>query len=242
MLRIKLYTTVLVYLILFQIHSKAQLSIGVRAGWNTSSFYIPAERVFIEHSTGFELAIPVEYRLNEWITIQSELNYIRKGASFSRPSPVSTPVGRGLLRAKDGNIQLDYFQVPLLARFSPEFDHWGFSTFMGPFIGFFAGGNIDQTFGELSEDILPENTNLSGGKSADIRPLELGVTLGASFYYIPQTRRITLERRPAFSFDVRYHWGLTDIDAQRTFGNVKNRSFVISMGYIIPIGKRRGIY
>jgi len=240
--RIKLYTAVVVCLIVFQIHSIAQFSVGVRTGWNTSSFFIPAERVFIEDKAGFELAIPVEYRFNEWITAQSELNYIRKGASFSRPSPVNTPVGRGLLRAKEGDIRLDYVQIPLLVKFSPEFDHWGFSTFMGPFIGLFAGGNIDQTFGELSEDLLPENTDLVGGASADISPLELGATLGASFYYIPQTRRITLERRPAFTFDVRYHWGLTDIDAQRSFGNVKNRSFVISMGYIIPIGKRRGIY
>ncbi len=236
--RLPFFPVLAVLCLLISSHLNAQVSIGVRTGLSVSSFRTPPDRVSIAQITGLEFAVPIEYRLNEWLALQSEINYVQKGVSFSRPAPVNAPVGTGLLRAESGNISLNYLQVPFLFKVTPEFDHWSISAFAGPNIGVSLGGNIDQSFGSLSEDIhleeLPLTSGLAGG---DIEAIELGLTLGASFHFIPQTRRITLKRRASFLFDVRYHFGLTDIDAQRQIGAIKNRTLVVSLGYMLPLGR-----
>jgi len=216
---------------------QAQLTVGARAGLTYTTWHLSPQPVIMEHGTGFELAVPLEMRINEWISFQSELNFTHRAISYRRPRAGTN--GSGLLLGNQGNIQLNYVQIPFLGKFGPRGKDWNFAAFAGPTLGFSLGGNATQSFSDISE--MPEQVELTldgDGTVGDTESLELGITFGAEVGYSIPTHKISRRRRPQLVLDVRYHWGLTNLDASLLDDQITHRSTIISIGYRVPVGRR----
>jgi hypothetical protein len=122
-----------------------------------------------------------------FFALQPELHWVQKG--YKVPNTVS---------GAETTINLDYFEIPVLARIN-----FGGSlkifAFAGPSFGFLLDGSYDPANGLDPTDYL-ESTETSG-------VVGLGVGIGT------------------FEVDLRYIAGLTDVSSTEDFKNAKNSSF-----------------
>jgi len=132
---------------------------------------------------GIVVTIPV---IGGFFAVQPELHWVQKGYKYINPV------------AQETKINLDYFEIPVLARFN-----FGGSlrlfAFAGPSFGWLLDGSYDPDNGLDPTDYLKE-TETSGVVGA-------GVGIGT------------------FEFDLRYIAGLSDVSDAQDFKDAKNSSF-----------------
>jgi len=133
---------------------------------------------------GIVVTIPI---IGGFFAVQPELHWEQKGYK-------ATTITTG----EQTTTHLDYFEIPVLARFN-----FGGSirifAFGGPSFGWLINGSNDPDNGEDPTDKL-DDTELSGH-------VGLGIGIGT------------------FEFDLRYIAGLNDISSTEEFKNAKNSSF-----------------
>ena len=125
----------------------------------------------------------------------------------------------------DGEIKLDYIEVPLTAMFT--FGN-GPYIFAGPAIAFETGCSVEAEVDggdEVSVDCDEDDADFFQRKSTDF-----GVTVGAGLQFAAGPGAILIEGR--------HTWGLTNINDDGTEDKVRNRAFAVFAGYAIPIGNR----
>ncbi len=132
---------------------------------------------------GIVVTIPV---IGGFFSVQPELHWVQKGYKYVNPV------------AQEITTNLDYFEIPVLARFN-----FGGSlrvfAFAGPSFGWLLDGSYDPDNGGDPTDYLTE-TETSGVVGA-------GVGIGT------------------FEFDLRYIAGLSDVSDAQEFKDAKNSSF-----------------
>ena len=108
----------------------------------------------------------------------------------------------------DAKIRLAYFDVPLTVRYgSTTTNETHYHIFTGPQIGFkLKAENTDDVFGTTDID-------------DEVEALDFGWTLGAGV------------ERNRLSLDARYTFGLMNINAASSDEPVKNRSFMVLIGF-----------
>lgn len=108
----------------------------------------------------------------------------------------------------DAKIRLAYLDVPLTVRYgSTTTNETHYHVFTGPQIGFKLKAEIiDDVFG--TTDI-----------SDDVESMDFGWTLGAGV------------ERSRLSLDARYTFGLMNLDATSSGDTIKNRSFMVLIGF-----------
>jgi opacity protein-like surface antigen len=90
----------------------AQLYLGVEGGLNKNYLNTTSEnQPFTQYQgrTGFSLALPVQYRISDWLSIQVEPGYIQKNYSIVRS---------GFFQGIYQNNTNGYIQLPVMAHFS----------------------------------------------------------------------------------------------------------------------------
>ncbi|PWT74829.1 MAG: hypothetical protein C5B59_10285 [Bacteroidetes bacterium] len=92
--------------------SHAQLSLGIEGGVNKNYLSTSGiQQAFTSYTGayGAQVAIPVSYRLKNWLSVQSSISYVQKNYNIVRT---------GFFEGIHQNNKNNYIQVPLMAHFS----------------------------------------------------------------------------------------------------------------------------
>lgn len=92
--------------------TQAQLEVGISGGYNKNDLHTSTEyRAFTKYdaTSGFELGVPLQYHLNEWLAVQVEPSYIQKNYEQSR-----SHFFEGIYQKNTNS----YIQLPFMAHFS----------------------------------------------------------------------------------------------------------------------------
>ena len=164
---------------------------GVRMGANAGSIHgdfadisDPKTRI------AFDGGVFASYDLNATLALQTEINYVNKGATFEA---VATDPGGNPIGEADVDLKLHYVEIPLLVK--ATFHPWG-ATGMAPYLiggptfSFAAGGEVDADVDDADSDI-----------GDDMMPLLAGVTGGLGVRFPTQLIGLAAEARYRTDFD-----------------------------------------
>lgn len=164
-----------------------------------------------DHELGFAAGIGISYDLVPGITLAPELLYVQQGGKYGI---TITDEGGNITGSGDLIWDLDYLQVPVLARISlPVVGSMLPTVIAGPAFAFNVASDytIDAPGGE-------ETGELDDVASTD---LSLIVGLGLKFGAGPA----------GVNVDVRYNYGLSDLnDAEGGTNEIKNRGLQVLAG------------
>ncbi len=192
-------------------------SIGPKLGVNIASW--TGDDALDDYSsiTGLQFGAVVELPVSDKFAIQPELVYLRKGSSFDIDF-LGTTIGT--------ETQLNYFEIPILAKiFLTEGPAQVFIN-AGPSIGFATSGTIAAKSGDEEEEV-DIDFNEDGLSNFDF---SLAVGAGAQFNAGPGK----------FFVDVRYLLGLANLDDSEPEADridVFNRGIGASVGFLFPLGQ-----
>ena len=112
----------------------------------TTGTGVPVQDLSYLPQTGFQFSLPVAYKFNPYLSVQSELAYQR--FSYLRKQGLSIPeqyIGR---MEEDVRVRLNYVYTNLLAKISTGGQKFSMHLLVGPSLGFAGSGNM-----EISESI-----------------------------------------------------------------------------------------
>jgi len=181
--------------------SAQNVEAGVKFGVNFAnlSFEENDDIEDLNSRTGIAAGGFVVWPVTPAFAVQTEALYSQKGASLSE-------------QGVTGALELDYLDIPVLARFSTApGSNTKLHLYAGPSFNFNLRARTKMSFaGETSEEDF----------SDDIKSFDTALVLGASF----EVNRLL--------FDGRYSWGLTNIDKEDGMSDpaVKTRAFTLSAG------------
>lgn len=219
----KLKNSFLALVLLFTAYSvNAQLGIGVRAGINFSNISSNAVTQGFEPESvvGTAFAIPIEIRMSEKFAIQPEILYHTKG-STSKASLLGVTFS--------SKTELNYIEIPVLAKAQLGSDVFGLNFLLGPSIAYAMSGKITTSGLGLSGsvDVFDENDD----KEFYVSRTDFNLQAGLSPY-------LNLGDHLSVFLDARYILGLTDITEEENIATIpvedyleqKNRVVQVSLG------------
>lgn len=183
--------------------AQAQVSIGVRTGFNLATWsYTPKNTTSNTNYTvteplvlGFTFAMPIEIKVSDSFILQPELSFIQKGYSQKRES--------GSDHTQDTYI-FNYFEMPLLAKVMLGNKRFKIGGFTGPSFGYLVSGQDVTAYGASQKFyVYNKNIDFNAAIYKTTNRFDIGLVLG-----IQPTYNITDYGR--IFFDVRYQLGLTD--------------------------------
>ena len=181
--------------------------VGIIGGYNMAS--LDGDGVEDADSrSGFDIGGLVQIPMGEMITIQPEVHYSQRGASFEDEGVGS-------------EIALDYIHVPVLLRAGlPLAEGFDFDFIVGPSFAFEMGCEIEPEEGDSVEcEDVP---------GLETKSTSIGIIGGGSFSWAAGPGDVLV--------DVRYDWGLTSIsDAEDDDADVKNTALQFLIGYAFPL-------
>jgi Outer membrane protein beta-barrel domain len=173
---------------------------GVLVGANFAKLDVSGEGDAPEadRRIGLVAGVFATMRMGDLVSIQPEVQYSQKGEKFTEDSV-------------DVTIELDYLDIPVLARFTGS-SRSGLVVFGGPSFGFKLRAR--STFDIEDEEIEDEDLG------DDVESFDLGFIAGAG---------IESEK---FFVDGRYQWGLSNINAtEDDQEEIKNRVLSVVVGF-----------
>lgn len=195
-------------LILLTFSAKSQIKFGIKEGLNLST---QSELGMLwdnnDMKTGFTLGATFDYRFHKTISLQTELNYKRKGLAYERNESGSK---------KDINNSYDYYNIPLLlkGRFNEELgltEKWMVSFYGGPYYSYLRKAESEvKESGQTIVTNYEEESNNS----------DWGMVFGG------EVARIFAKGE--LFFDIRYEMGLNDVVKD---DDIKNKVIGLGIGY-----------
>lgn len=190
-------------------------ALGIKIGYSGASLYGENVEEFedflqfeIKTKGGLNLGGFIIVNLNPYLALQSELNYVQKGAKTGVEA---------LGEEFKAWINLAYLEIPALLRFYlPSQNNFNFSIYAGPYVGLKTSdrAKVEVAGVKVEEDI--EN----------LKTTEAGLIFGAAFDF-----SLPLMKKGQLSFDLRYTLGLTSISTEPEV-ETKNKVFSLSFAYL----------
>ena len=182
--------------------------VGVIGGYNMAS--LDGDGVDDADSrSGFDIGGLVQIPMGDMITIQPEVHYSQRGASFEEEGVGS-------------EIALDYIHVPVLFKAGvPLAEGFDFDFLVGPSFAFEMGCEIEPEEGDSVE--------CDDTEGFERKSMSMGIIGGGSFAWAAGPGDLLV--------DVRYDWGLSNISDSEDddAGDVKNTAFQFLIGYAFPL-------
>lgn len=204
---------------------KQKWSAGVSTGAAINRLsYTTGYRAFSEYkpSAGVALAIPVHYRVNDWLAVQAEVGYVAKSYRFVRT---------GDYDHTHWTASNSYLQLPMMAQFSFGGARLRGFVNMGAFGGYWLRSRWKGQTEEVGGDFIYKfNENILFNKTRDNR-WEAGGVLGAGVSYELPLCIMTLEGR--------YYHSVTDMQKKYMLNQVPryNNTAVLQVGALFPFGR-----
>ena len=186
-----LLTTVLAVVLVSGVATAQHVNFGIKGGLNFYNLK-NSNNVEYDNSVGFHLGLLAHIHVAKKFALQPEVVFSTQGATYK--------VG-----STDGDLNLDYINVPLL--FQYMFDN-GFRLQAGPQVGILI--NAKSKFGSVSSEV---KNNFSS--------VDVGATAGVSYVHPPS----------GFGFDARYNAGLNNINKNSSVDS-NNRGFQLGVFYL----------
>jgi hypothetical protein len=183
----------------YGIHASGNLETQAAAGqlWNNVELY-----------QGFLIGGFAEYKTGEKFSLQTELNYQKKGRKTS-----TTFEGKESIVRREVN----YITIPLLAKGTFHDPGLGekvnLSLFTGPYIGFLTSAYSNMKAGNATTPIDIDNQT---------EKTDFGMVFGGGISY-------KLNNGGAIIAELRYQLGLVKVDKQDT--DLRNKGMGITLGY-----------
>jgi hypothetical protein len=180
--------------------SPAWAQAGVLVGANFAKLDVPDDGEDLpgrERRLGLVAGVFATLRMGDLVSIQPEALYSQKGEKFTEDGV-------------DVTLELDYLDIPVLARFTGS-SRSGLVVFGGPSFGFKLRAR--STFDVEGEEIEDEDLG------DDVESFDLGFIAGAGI------------ESPKFFIDGRYQWGLSNINATEDEEEVKHRVLSVVVGF-----------
>lgn len=183
-------------LFLFSSFTFAQMQLGVKAGLNLAN--LSGDDISdTDARTGIAGGVFFMYQFNEMFAVQPELTYSMKGAKE-----------KGIIEniSYEAEINLDYFEIPLLLKFLIPIKGSGVkpAIFAGPAlaINLSAKSKIEAAGQSFEEDI------------EDVKSTDFGLVFGGGIGFPVGNGEL--------GFDIRYILGLSTIDDSAANADIKN--------------------
>jgi hypothetical protein len=167
------------------------VNIGIKGGMNLYNVHNDNSTKY-DPRAGYHFGLLGHIHFNSHFAFQPEIVYSTQGAKYSVANVIT-------------NYNLDYINVPVL--FQYMFDN-GFRLQAGPQVGLLISAKSET------------NNNTTDNKN-DLKPIDFGVSIGASYIFPPT----------GFGIDIRYNLGLININKNSTV-NSTNRGIQLGMFYI----------
>jgi hypothetical protein len=183
----------------YGVHAAANLETQAELGtlWDNADLY-----------QGFLIGGLIEYRAGNILSLQTELNYQKKGARYSTILSGSESVVRR---------EFNYLSVPLLikANFHDKGlgDNWDLSFFSGPYMGFLTSAHSKVKTGNVTSPVDIEN---------QAEKTDWGIVFGGGVSY-------KLVNGGAIIAELRYQMGISQIDKQDA--DLRNKGMGLTLGY-----------
>ncbi|PVH24596.1 porin family protein [Sphingobacterium corticibacter] len=218
--------------------------IGLSAGYTRNTLTTDnGSRSFTRNYplNGFQVAIPMQYHINDWFGVQLDLAYVQKNYALRRT---------GFFEGVENEVTNSFIQAPLMAHFSfGGEDLRGFLN-LGGFAGYWASSRIRGASGDAfsADNDLGDNDqlyrfseifNLSSYDervsfdSRRDRRLELGLLAGVGLEY-----RVSPQYK--IFAEARYQYSLTDLQKNYMINQIPryNNTFGVQLGVLYGFGGR----
>jgi hypothetical protein len=187
----------------------AQLKYGLHAGMNLET---QAELGQLWNNAdlfqGFLLGGFLDYPLGKNLSVQTELNYQKKGEKYTSYSV--TP-------ESEVKNEFNYLNVPLLVKYNfndPETGkNWDFNLFTGPYMGYLTSA---------SSYVESGNNTTTSDIEDQVEKTDWGVIFGGGVAY-------KLGNGGAIIGELRYQMGLSEVD--KNDPDLRNKGMGITIGY-----------
>jgi hypothetical protein len=179
----------------------AQFIYGIKAGVNLSYNRIDdgLRNVVLgdfKPIPGFNAGLIGEYRIKEWMSVQLQLNYDKRGANYYEEK-----YELGNRKTIDANINLHYLELPVLIKFHKvlnEKKKQGIHAKLGPSLAYLFSGRMKGT-----KSYNEETTEVNEMVNANAVKSTFGLTAVAGFFFPVKSSRGFIE--------LRYNHGFTNI-------------------------------
>lgn len=199
----------------------SQASFGLKVQINNMSTPLVIKRDLLSKPQGSVLnpgfGLFIEYRINDRLAFQQELNYQeqRKGFILSGSESVY-------------NISvLEYIRLPLLLKYSIPFEKCHLTGLIGPNPGY----AILLKSGETDQNLKITKYEQLDFSEQQVRRFDIGILCGIGI-------EKTIANKFKTKLSLRYNLGLLDImkDKQSTF---RSRGYLLDMGFMIPLHQKK---
>ncbi|MCE5346306.1 MAG: PorT family protein [Bacteroidales bacterium] len=184
----------------YGIHTGLNLETQAEMGqlWNNKEIY-----------QGFLIGGFLEYPVGNKISLQTELNYQKKGEKYN-----NSATGIKTITRRDFN----YLSIPLLVKgtFGKDLglgNKWDVTGFTGPYYGYLTSADSDIKIGDTTKDVDIDN---------QVEKNDWGFVFGGGVSY-------NLTNGGAIVTELRYEMGLGKIDKQNP--DLRNKVIGLSIGY-----------
>lgn len=218
--------------------------IGLSAGYTRNALTTDnGSRSFTRNYplNGFQVAVPMQYHVNEWLGVQMDLSYIQKNYALRRT---------GFFEGIESEFTNSFLQIPLMAHFS--FGGEDLRGFMN--LGGYAGYWLSSRVRGASADPFSPGSDLGDDEQwyryTDVidlyrydervpfdsrrdRRLELGLLAGVGMEY-----RVSAHYK-VFA-EARYNYSLTDLQKDYMINQIPryNNTFGVQLGVFYGFGGR----
>ncbi len=198
-----------------------EVSVGLRAGATYFTIHNDDFNGANKFTMGLDLAIPVEVSFNSVFSIQPELHYTQKGASFDVMEDG---------QEQELTFRTDFLELPVLFKANYGTDAIRCFAFVGPSFGYAIKRQVIQDM-DGSDAVKEEIEFINNGEAQD-RRWELGAVGGIGVAFKAGPGAFVVDARYALDFidDVKFS-GERPADLERS----TNRGCTLSVGYKIPL-------
>ena len=205
----------------------SQIGIGIRAGVLSSGAVINAidndneEEIDTDNITGLMIGIPVEIAVSNVLSLQPEINYLRRGYKFPED------LDNGF---QENQSTYDVLEIPLLFKLGYTTENFTVAAVAGPAYQYILGGQVE------TQDLVTDLFTLRGGKVDIDFDDELFSDVNRSNFYGQAGVQFGIPIVfGKFLLDGRYRFALNDEDGADDL-EVRNRGLSATAGIMVTLG------
>ncbi len=209
----------------------AQVSLGLKGGVNIANITTPEIRITnfpdIKTNKSFTVGAVAEFGIANGFAIQTEANYTQKGFIINEGIPLelaNIPLPVGVRVTTD----LNYFEVPVLAKYNFGNGKVGGYLTAGPTMSYASGGRFRTAANFIIDfNVIDRKFDFD---DLNISKFDIGASIGAGGTVNLGGTKLFIDARYTHGFNKLDNIPVIDLD-------FRNKNFALTTGFLIPLNK-----